>query len=76
MIITNKPSTSIWTRADGYQRYYSLENAAFPDPLRWMGIDGFTNILGEGQTVIYSNWPESSVTGAVFFRGRVRLEEE
>ncbi len=56
----------------GGVRRYGLFQANGLPVADWQGIAGFTNVLGSGQSVIYTNWTEGA-TGR-FFRGRVWLE--
>ena len=55
----------------GMQRYYAIESAASLYAAQpWTGVNGWTNIPGVGQPVIYTNTASSQ---NLFFRARVRL---
>jgi hypothetical protein len=55
---------------EGKQRYYALESSAGPAG-PWTGIDGFTNVLGDNQAVLFQ---AVNPAGPVFYRGRVWLQ--
>lgn len=55
-----------------YERRYSLESTTSLITVPWQSLPGYTNILGTGQTVIYTNTPSSDTD---FFIGRVWLGE-
>ena len=44
----------------GKQRYYSLMSRTNLVTEGWQGIDGYTNILGIGQIILYTNQPSGS----------------
>lgn len=52
-----------------YTRSYLLESATNLSSANWHGVPGFTNILGNNQTVEYT----IPTTNLSFFRGQVRL---
>ena len=53
----------------GLQRYYTLEGRTNLLSGAWSGLRGYTDILGAGQTITYTNPP----TGAGFIRARATL---
>ncbi len=55
------------TRTYDFQRRLGLLSGL------WLGVPGYTNLIGDGQSVIYTNSPTSNAPA--FFRGRVWLEE-
>jgi hypothetical protein len=56
---------------DGAQRYYAIDSATDLLAVQpWSGVAGWTNILGAGQSVVYTNL---SASQNLFFRGRVWL---
>lgn len=55
---------------EGFTRLYSLETADRPNPSLWVGIPGFTEIAGNGQTVDFA---APAAEPAAFYRLRVRL---
>ena len=57
---------------DGQSRRYSLSSASNLVTNGWIGVAGFTNILGADQTVIYTN--EVSSNAPAFYKGRVWME--
>ncbi len=57
---------------EGYQRYYSLENATNLSG-GWSGVNDYTNLQGQNRTIIYTNEPGATVP--VYFRGQVWLVE-
>jgi hypothetical protein len=54
----------------GLERYYDLERSSNLILQVWPGVSGFSNIIGQGQLVIHSNW----VPHSTYFRARTRLE--
>ncbi|MEN8253921.1 MAG: exo-alpha-sialidase [Verrucomicrobiota bacterium] len=56
----------------GLNRWYSLQSSSNLPSGLWEGVPGYTNILGAGQSVVYSN---SAPIDAEFFSGSVWLEE-
>jgi hypothetical protein len=57
---------------DGRLRFYDLERATNIVDSPWRRIPGYTNVLGNGQTVIYAIPDTNSPT--LFFRCRIRLQ--
>ena len=58
---------------DGLQRRYALQARDALDPFAvWTGVPGHTNILGQGQTVVYTN---TNPAGPAIYRGRVWLTD-
>ncbi|MBN1674463.1 MAG: hypothetical protein JXR37_25670, partial [Kiritimatiellae bacterium] len=56
----------------GLSRYYALEtSAALGGAVSWLGVPGYTDVAGHGQTVVYTNVAPGAA-GA--YRGRVWLE--
>lgn len=55
----------------GGYRHYALESINDLSTGSWQGVVGWTNILGDGQTVTYTNSVDGSA--ARFYRGRVWL---
>lgn len=53
-------------------RRYAIDQADNLASNAWSGVAGLTNVVGEGQTVIYTNAVEG--VGRRFYRGRVWLE--
>ncbi len=53
----------------GKQRYYSLERCTNLLGGAWSGITGYTDILGVGQTITYTNAP----SGTGLFRANATL---
>ena len=72
------PAVSFQTVADGGfygrggTRRYGLYQATDLLSGDWKGVEGFTNVLGTGQSVIYTNGTGDAARR--FFRGRVWLE--
>ena len=58
------------TGYEGRQRYYSLETSASPTGA-WVGVAGFTNVLGSDQILTFQA-PDQSAPE--FYRGRVWLQ--
>jgi hypothetical protein len=56
---------------DGRTRFYDLESAAGLNSGSWIGVAGFTNVLGNNQTITYQT---SSTNPSVFYRARVSLQ--
>ena len=54
----------------GRQRYYSLEGRESLSAQAWSAVEGYTDILGLGQTIIYTN---RSASGAGFIRAKTNL---
>jgi len=62
------------TDYDGFDRYYALEARVDPGPnSAWQGVPGHTNILGQGQIVVYTN---TSPSANEIYRGRVWLQAQ
>ncbi|MBN1673998.1 MAG: lamin tail domain-containing protein [Kiritimatiellae bacterium] len=62
------------THYPGVTRGYALEQRTGLDGTgMWQGVPGYTNILGAGQAVAYTN---ASPGGATYYRGRVWLQSE
>jgi hypothetical protein len=57
----------------GGVRRYALYQADALQTANWQGVEGLTNVVGGGQSVIYTNWIEG--VDLRFFRGRVWLEQ-
>jgi hypothetical protein len=57
---------------DGRARYYDLERTTNLVNILWRRIPGYTNVLGNGQTVVYPI-PDTG-TPTIFFRCRIRLQ--
>jgi len=56
---------------EGKTRYYALESSTSLNGSPWIGLGGFTNVLGNNQTVTY----QTSITNPpAFYRGRVALQ--
>ncbi|MBN1671729.1 MAG: lamin tail domain-containing protein [Kiritimatiellae bacterium] len=54
----------------GQARYFTLQNCTGLGAGAWQGVAGYTNILGEGQTVAYTNAAPST---NAYYRARVWL---
>lgn len=63
------PTVPAGLEEGGKQRYYSLEMRSNLVSDAWQGIDGFTDILGLGQTIVYTN----QLSGAGFIRANTVL---
>ncbi len=60
------------TPEDGdVDRFYALESLPGLSASNWLGVTGYTNILGADQTVTY---PHPDATNLYFYRGRVWLQ--
>ena len=59
--------------APGYRRYYSLEHAGGTVTGAWSGVEGFTNLPGVGQVVVFTN--VLPATAPALYRGRVQLRK-
>lgn len=58
---------------EGLVRLYSLEYSATPGGGTWLGVENFTNIVGNNQTIAY----EVPTAGPLlFYRGKVRLQAQ
>jgi hypothetical protein len=55
----------------GLTRYYSLETATDLGAITWIGVPGYTNLVGNNQTVLYQTLATNPPT---FYRGRVWLQ--
>ncbi|MBN1674113.1 MAG: hypothetical protein JXR37_23900, partial [Kiritimatiellae bacterium] len=55
----------------GLARYYALQQCGNPAAGTWQAVPGYDAVLGQGQTVCYTN---SSPAAATHYRGRVWLE--
>jgi hypothetical protein len=64
------PTIAAGVDYDGKNRYYSLENRTNMQIGGWAPADGCSNILGKGQTIIYTN--QSSVNRN-YFRAKATL---
>ena len=58
---------------EGQARYYSLESSTDAVAGAWSGVAGWTNILGAGQRVTYTN--QADGTRLILFRGQTWLGE-
>ena len=56
---------------DGIRRY-ALEQTDDLSGNNWQGVKGLTNVIGEGQSIVYTNQVDDA--GRRFFRGRVWIE--
>jgi len=56
---------------EGMSRYYSLEYSTNAGGIPWLPVDGYTNLLGNNQTVIYE---AVGTNAAVFYRGSAWLQ--
>jgi len=56
---------------EGKSRYYSLETGANLTATSWIGVTGFTNLLGNNQTLLFQMTRTNS---SVFYRGRTWLQ--
>jgi hypothetical protein len=63
--------TALGQDAQGRNRYYTLERTADLRADSWIGVPGYSNILGSGQAVICT-LPATNPS-PTFFRGRVEL---
>ncbi|MBN1671579.1 MAG: hypothetical protein JXR37_11125 [Kiritimatiellae bacterium] len=55
----------------GYDRHYALQERTDLHADAWKAVAGYADIVGAGQTVIYTN---TAPAGLTFYRGRVWLE--
>jgi hypothetical protein len=56
---------------EGLSRYYSLEYSTNVGASAWAGVDNYTNLLGNNQTLTYQS---SDTNSPVFYRGKVWLQ--
>lgn len=56
---------------EGRTRYYMLECTTNLGSGLWIGVNGFTNVPGNNQTVTY---PSAATNSPAFYRGQVRLQ--
>ena len=62
------------TGYSGFERHYCLQQRSKMDPNAvWSVVPGYSNILGQGQTVVYTN---TVPPGEMLYRGRVWLEKQ
>ena len=54
------------------ERRYALEWLTNLMDGMWAGVTDYTNVLGQDQTVVYTNAPAQN---PVFYRGKVRLDQ-
>jgi hypothetical protein len=54
---------------EGRARYYALESST--NITSWTGVTGFTNVLGNNQTVTYQS---PAASRPAFYRGKVWLQ--
>jgi len=60
------------TGYSGFERHYCLQQRVKMDPNDvWSAVPGYSNIVGQGQTVVYTN---AAPPGGMLYRGRVWLE--
>src|SRR5947199_381151 len=59
------------TGYEGLSRYYSLEYSTNAGAGLWLGLNNFTNLLGNNQTITYQ---PPGTNGPAFYRGRVWLQ--
>jgi len=55
----------------GLTRVYDLEYCTQLPPIQWLGVPGYTNVVGNDQTVVAAQSPAS---GPRFYRLKVSLE--
>jgi hypothetical protein len=72
LTVVTIPTVDASAGPSGVQRYYSLERSTNAVLLRWQGVAGRTNVLGQGQFIRHTG-PGSRPHS--LYRGQVRLEE-
>ncbi len=70
--VVTAPTVDASAWPPGSLRYYSLECGTNTVGSRWLGVPGWTNVLGQGQTIRHVG---AGTGSRGFYRGRVRLEE-